>query len=70
MRRIEHYHHTPEQVRGYIEEALQIVADLELDDELGQLAFTHAVNLLSAKQIVFEQVTVPVPDLSVRKGGR
>lgn len=53
--RREYPHHSPEQVRGYLIEALAIVSELELDDELRRIAFTKAVDLLSAKQIIMEQ---------------
>jgi hypothetical protein len=56
--RIEIQHHTPEQVREYMQAALVIVAELELDDELRPLAFTKAVDLLAAKNV---QMLTPQP---------
>lgn len=53
--RREYPHHTPEQVRGYLIEALAILAELELTDDLRPLAFSKAVDLLAAKQILVEQ---------------
>jgi len=55
MRRTEEPHNTPEQVRGYLDEALTVVRELELDDELRVPAFLKAVDLLAAKQVFFEQ---------------
>jgi hypothetical protein len=69
MRRVEYPHHTTEQVRGYLEEACAIVAGLELDDDLRVPAFTKAVELLAAKQIVMEQIGGVVPTMAIPRGG-
>lgn len=50
-------HNTREQAKGYLEDALAIVAELEIDDELKGLAFTKAVDLIAAKQVMLEPVT-------------
>jgi hypothetical protein len=52
----EYQHNTPEQVRDYLREALAIVDELDPPDELRAALFVQAVGLLSAKQIVFEQM--------------
>jgi len=65
MRREEH-HYTKEQVREHLLAALTVVDELEIPDDLRSAAFTKAVELLSGKQILFEQVPaarVVVPDL-------
>ena len=59
-RRVEYPHHTSEQVRGYLADALAIVTELDLDDDLRALAFAKAVELLAAKQIVMEQIRAPL----------
>lgn len=56
MRRQEFPHHTREQIVGYLDDAVGIVAEVEPPAELREAAFTQAVALLAAKQIVFEQV--------------
>jgi hypothetical protein len=62
-------HNTPEQVRGYLDDALAIVAELEPPGDLRALAFGKAIDLLAAKQIVFEQPQVFPVDLGDLKGG-
>jgi hypothetical protein len=57
-------------VRGYLIEALAIVSELELSDDLRQLAFSKAVDLLAAKQIVLEQSPVPVPQIGIPRNRR
>lgn len=47
---------TPAQVREYLTDALAIVAELEVDGDLRGLVFTKAVELLSGKQIIMEQL--------------
>jgi hypothetical protein len=53
----EAYFHTPEDVRRYLADALNIVDGAELTDDLREPAFVQAVNLLSQKQVTFEQVS-------------
>lgn len=48
-------HNTDEQVREYLQAALAVVADLELDDDLRVPAFIKAVDLFASKQIIYEQ---------------
>lgn len=54
-RRIEQQHNTPEQVREYVREALAVVDELDVPDDLRAAAFAKACDLISGKQIVFEQ---------------
>jgi len=69
VRRTEHQHNTPEQVKQYLEQALAIVAELELADDLRVPAFEKAVDLCAGKQITFEQVVPGGVDLAhVRHG--
>lgn len=65
MRRVEHHHHTAEQVTGYLDEALSIVGALGVSDELLVPAFTKAVELLSAKTIEVEQFAGPLEHLAI-----
>ncbi len=55
MRRQEERFHTDEQVRAVIAEALAIVSEFEIDDELKVPVFMKAAELLAAKQVFFEQ---------------
>lgn len=55
MRRVEHQHNTREQVKQYLETALELVAELELTDDLRRPCFEKAVDLIAGKQITFEQ---------------
>lgn len=55
MRRTEIQHNTPEQVAGYLDEALRIVTELEPPEDLREVAFGKAVDLLAAKQLMLEQ---------------
>jgi hypothetical protein len=56
MRQTEYPNNTHEQVERYIQDAALILAALELPDDLRGIAFAKAVDLLSGKQIVLEQV--------------
>jgi hypothetical protein len=58
----EYPHNTPEQVRDYLLEALTIVAEIDPPDDLRGLAFSKAVDLVSAKQVIFEQMPA-IPNL-------
>jgi hypothetical protein len=55
MRQSEAQHNTDEQVREYLTAALAIVGELDPPGDLRVPLFTKAVDLLSAKQIFFEQ---------------
>ncbi len=56
MRRTEDAHHSPEQVRGYIETALAICDEQGFSEEWRLALLPTLVTLLSAKQIFYEQV--------------
>ena len=69
MRRIEHQHNTPEQVKQYLETALAIVAEIEVSDDLRRPCFEKAVDLVAGKQITFEQYVPGGVDLrAIPKG--
>jgi hypothetical protein len=53
----EAYFHTREDVARYVEVALAIVEDGVVPDDLREAAFLQSVNLLSQKQVTFEQVS-------------
>lgn len=52
----EAHHNTADEVQEWIEEALRIVGDVDVTDELRPIAFAKAVDLLAAKQIQYEAV--------------
>jgi hypothetical protein len=64
MRRTEEMHNTREQVSEYIATALEIVAELEIADDLRVPAFEKAVDMVAGKKIIFEQVMPGGVDLT------
>jgi hypothetical protein len=60
MRQTEYPNNTPEQVREYLQTAADIVGELDIAPDLIPHAFVQAVNLVSAKQVVLEQVGLGV----------
>ena len=58
MRKAEYPHNTSEQVRGYLRDALEIVAELDPPADLAPIVLTKAVDLLAAKQVVMEPIAV------------
>lgn len=66
--RTEMYHNTPAQARDYLREALDIVDELGPPDDLRQLAFDKAVNLVSAKNINIEQMAPAIPNMTIPRG--
>jgi hypothetical protein len=52
----EHHHYTREQVSEHLRDALDVVDELGPADDLRVACFTKAVDLLSAKQRVMEQI--------------
>jgi hypothetical protein len=48
-------HNTPEQIDGYLSDALALVETQEVPEDLRVMFFAKAVELLAAKQIVVEQ---------------
>lgn len=67
-RKVEFPHNTPEQARGYLIEALAIVEELDVPDDLRSVAFVKAVDLVSAKSIQVEQVAADLGALLTRPG--
>lgn len=67
-RRVEFQHNTPEQVQEYLAEALRIVDELELADDLRVPAFVKAVDLVAAKQITIEAIGMGAPGLAIPQG--
>jgi hypothetical protein len=55
-----HLQFAADDVRGYLEQAATIVAELELDDDLKVPAFDKAVELLAGSHLTIEQ---PAPSL-------
>jgi hypothetical protein len=55
MIRREDYHHTPEQVAGYLDTALAMANGAEIPDEWRLPVLLKAVDLLASKQIFYEQ---------------
>lgn len=47
---------TPEQIRAYLREALDVVDELGPPDDLRVACFTKAADLAAGKQITMEQV--------------
>jgi hypothetical protein len=62
MMATEHQFNEPEQVAEYLRQALVIVADIEPPEDLRGICFAKAVELVSAKQVFFEQPAM-IPNL-------
>jgi len=58
----EHQFNEPEQVTEYLRMALTIVAELDPPEDLRGICFAKAAELVSAKQVFFEQPAV-IPNL-------
>lgn len=56
MRKIELVHNEPEQVKLYLEAALELVEAVDPPSDLRELFFAKAVDLLSSKTVQYEQV--------------
>lgn len=69
MRRVELEHHTREQIRDYVTDALAVCSELELDDELATALMPTLVNLFSQKTIQFEQVAPLLGGMPLPRGG-
>jgi len=46
---------TPEQVAGYLTEALNLIAELDPPTDLREVAFSKACDMISGKQVIVEQ---------------
>lgn len=55
MRRLDVQHHTPEQVSGYVEQAVRIVRALPLNDQEAVAVLPTIVTLLASKSVQLEQ---------------
>jgi hypothetical protein len=55
MHKQEDHHHTPDQVRGYLQVALRICETEELDEETVGVILPTLVQLLSSKQVFYAQ---------------
>lgn len=65
----EHFFHAREDVRGYVENALAIVDELELRGEDRSALLPKVVELLAQKQVMFEQmgpITMQIPGEKLR----
>jgi hypothetical protein len=58
MRQTEYPNNTPEQVREYLQGAADAVESVNIPPDLIPVAFEKAIDLLSGKQIVLEQVGI------------
>jgi hypothetical protein len=56
MRQTEYPNNTPEQVRAYLQGAVDAVDAVDIPPDLVPIAFEKAVDMLAGKQIVLEQV--------------
>jgi hypothetical protein len=67
-RRIEERHHTDEQVEQIIAKAADLVETLSLPEDLRVAAFTQAMGLYAAKQIVVEQIAPGLANMAIPRG--
>jgi hypothetical protein len=56
MRQTEYPNNTPEQVRAYLQGAVDAVDAVDIPPDLVPIAFEKAIDLLAGKEIVLEQV--------------
>jgi hypothetical protein len=56
MRQVEHQHNSREQVEEYLRQALEVTDELAPPPELQAIVFAKAVDLISSKQVFYEQV--------------
>jgi hypothetical protein len=68
LRYTERQNNTREQVQDYLNVARAVVEDLGIPKDLREIAFGKAVDLLASKQVVTEQVGVPVSVPGLNKG--
>ena len=69
MRRTEEQFQTRGQARDYLRTALELVAELDPPEDLRAAVFAKAADLVSAKQVFFEQVA-PLGALSIPQNAR
>jgi hypothetical protein len=65
MHKREYRHNEPEQVRLYLEAALELVDALDPPEDLREPCFTKAVDLLAAKTVQFEQAAMQLPAMAI-----
>jgi hypothetical protein len=69
MREVQH--NSSEQVRLYLDEALQIVAELDVPDDLRVACFTKAADLIASKQLFIDPAdttAVAMPAMAIPRG--
>ncbi len=69
MRKTEDHHHTPEQIDGYIVEALLMCDRHMLTEDVRNVLLPTLVSLLSAKQMFYEQAA-PLPMMAIPRNDR
>ena len=67
MHKTEDHHHTPEQVRKYVEQAKAICDDVPLLEDERVALLPTLVTILSSKQ-VFYMEAAPLPNLAIPRG--
>ena len=67
-RKVEYEHHSPEQVRQYLDTALRLTAEMDVPEDLRVAFFGKALDLVSAKQMFFEQLTGVLRNMAVPRG--
>jgi hypothetical protein len=68
MIRREYPNYTPEQVADHLSAALAVLEAIDPDDDDRPILLTKAIEMLSAKQIVMEQVQAGQFGLTVPRG--
>lgn len=64
----EYHHNTREQVVEYVTIALNIVEELDPPSDLREIAFSKALDMISAKQIVMEQTQPATLGMAIPRG--
>lgn len=67
-RKAEDHHHTGEQIRGYLEDALLICDEHELTPADRAAVLPSLLTLLSSKQVFYEQMAAPIVLPENRRG--
>lgn len=68
MQKSEYPHNSREQVLGYLDDALSVVAELDPPAWARELVLEKAIDLLAAKQVVLEQVGLGLGLAGVQRG--
>lgn len=64
----ERHHNTGEQIRDYLREALAVVDELDVPDDLRAVAFSKACDLAAAKAVAVEQVVPHGGAMAIPRG--